>query len=152
MENVILVVHILACIGLIGVVLLQRSEGGGLGIGGGGGGGGGGLMSGRGAASALTRTTMILAAVFFATSLVLTTIATRTNNANQSIADQIADEERDDLGNSGFDLNLGSDEPADPPADDLGALPDTPPAEMQDDLADPVPDDLNTVPETETQE
>jgi len=65
MENVILVVHILACIGLIGVVLLQRSEGGGLGIGGGGGGGGGGLMSGRGAASALTRTTMILAAVFF---------------------------------------------------------------------------------------
>lgn len=86
MENVLLVVHILACIALIVVVLLQRSEGGALGIGGG---GGGGLMSGRGAASALTRVTMGLAALFFVTSLVLTTIATRSNKVDTSIAGEI---------------------------------------------------------------
>ncbi len=75
MQNVILVVHILACVALTAVVLLQRSEGGALGIGGGG--SGGGLMSGRGAAGALVRTTMIFAGVFFVTSLVLTTLANR---------------------------------------------------------------------------
>ena len=55
---------------LIGVVLLQRSEGGGLGIG-----GGGGFMSSRGSANLLTRTTAILAGCFFATSLVLSILA-----------------------------------------------------------------------------
>ena len=54
-------------VALVGVVLLQRSEGGALGIGGGG--GGGNFMSARGAANALTRTTAILAAAFFATSI-----------------------------------------------------------------------------------
>lgn len=58
MQNVILVIHILACLGMIGLVLVQKSEGGGLGIGGG---GTNSLMSGRGAAGALVRTTMILA-------------------------------------------------------------------------------------------
>ena len=106
MENVILVVHIIACIGLIGVVLLQRSEGGALGIGGG---GGGGLMSGRGAASALTRTTMILAAVFFATSLVLTTIATRSAASQGSLADSIEAEERaNEQFPSDLDLSLSA--------------------------------------------
>jgi preprotein translocase subunit SecG len=57
---------------LVGVVLLQRSEGGALGMGGG---GGGGFMSARGAANALTRTTAILAAAFFATSIALGVIA-----------------------------------------------------------------------------
>ncbi len=60
---------------LIGVVLLQRSEGGALGIGGG---GSGGFMTGRGAANFLTRLTAGLAASFFATSLLLSIIATRT--------------------------------------------------------------------------
>jgi preprotein translocase subunit SecG len=59
---------------LIGVVLLQRSEGGGLGIGGGGGGGGG-FMSNRGTANVLTRATGILAGLFFATSLILSILA-----------------------------------------------------------------------------
>lgn len=94
MENVLLVVHILACIALICVVLLQRSEGGALGIGGG---GGGGLMSGRGATSALTKVTMGIAALFFVTSLVLTTLAQRGNEAQQSIAEEIVDEEASDL-------------------------------------------------------
>ncbi|MDN5926273.1 MAG: preprotein translocase subunit SecG [Hyphomicrobiales bacterium] len=70
METVIIVIHLMVVIALVGVVLVQRSEGGGLGIG-----GGSGFMSARGAANALTRTTAILAAIFFATSLGLTLMA-----------------------------------------------------------------------------
>ena len=71
MQTLVLTIHILIALALIGVVLLQRSEGGGLGIGGGGGGGGGGFMTARGTANLLTRVTAILAACFFATSLIL---------------------------------------------------------------------------------
>ena len=74
MATVLLILHIMLALALIGVVLLQRSEGGALGIGGGGGGGGG-FMSGRGAANFLTRATAGLAAAFFATSLILALIA-----------------------------------------------------------------------------
>ena len=58
MTSVILVIHLILAIALVGIVLLQRSEGGALGMGGGGGGGGGmgGFMSGRAAADLLTRT------------------------------------------------------------------------------------------------
>jgi len=70
---IILVIHLLIAIGLVGVILLQRSEGGALGIGGGG--AGGGLMSGRQAGNLLTRTTAILATIFFVTSLALAIIA-----------------------------------------------------------------------------
>jgi preprotein translocase subunit SecG len=70
METIIIVIHLMIVIALVGVVLLQRSEGGGLGIG-----GGSGFMTARGAANALTRSTGILAAAFFATSLVLSVIA-----------------------------------------------------------------------------
>jgi len=69
MEIVILSIHLLVCICLIGLVLLQRSEGGALGMGGG---GGGALMSGRGASDALARLTSIAGAFFLATSLGLT--------------------------------------------------------------------------------
>ena len=69
MITVILVAHILLALALVGVILLQRSEGGALGIGGGG--SGGGMMSGRGAASLLTRATAILATCFIATSIML---------------------------------------------------------------------------------
>lgn len=69
MTAVILTVHVLIVLALIGVVLLQRSDGGALGLGGGG--ASGGFMTGRGAANALTRTTSLLAAAFFATSLIL---------------------------------------------------------------------------------
>jgi preprotein translocase subunit SecG len=74
MSTVLLVIHSLIALALIGVVLLQRSEGGALGIGGG---GSGGFMTGRGAANLLTRVTAGLAAGFFATSLLLSIIATR---------------------------------------------------------------------------
>ncbi|KZB60700.1 MULTISPECIES: preprotein translocase subunit SecG [Thalassospira] len=73
MQTVILVIHLLLALGLIAVILVQRSEGGGLGIGGnsGGGGGGFGVMSSRGAANLLTRTTAILAGAFMITSIIL---------------------------------------------------------------------------------
>ena len=76
MEQVLLVVHLLIALGLIGVILLQRSEGGALGIGGGGGGSGN-LFSARGVGNALTRTTAYLAVGFFITSIALTVLATR---------------------------------------------------------------------------
>jgi preprotein translocase subunit SecG len=76
METFVLVVHLIIALALIGVVLLQRSEGGALGIGGGGGGGGGGLFTARGAGNTLTRTTAWLAVAFFCTSIALTVIAT----------------------------------------------------------------------------
>ena len=70
MQHVVIVIHLMLVLALIGVVLLQRSEGGGLGIG-----GGGGFMSSRGSSNLLTRTTAILAGCFFATSLVLSILA-----------------------------------------------------------------------------
>jgi preprotein translocase subunit SecG len=74
MQTVLLVVHLIIALALIGAVLLQRSEGGALGIGSGGGGGGN-LFSARGVGNALTRTTAILALCFFITSIGLTLIA-----------------------------------------------------------------------------
>lgn len=69
MSSVLLIIHLLVTLSLIVVVLLQRSEGGGLGIGSSG--GMGGFMTGRGTANLLTRTTAILGATFFALSLAL---------------------------------------------------------------------------------
>jgi preprotein translocase subunit SecG len=71
MQTVIIVIHLMVVLAMIGVVLLQKSEGGGLGMGG----GGGGFLSSRGTANVLTRTTAILAAVFFSTSLILSILA-----------------------------------------------------------------------------
>ncbi|KZD09818.1 preprotein translocase subunit SecG [Oceanibaculum pacificum] len=87
MTTIILVIHSLLALVLIGVVLIQRSEGGGLGIGGGG--GGGGLVSARGTTNLLTRTTAILAACFMATSLVLAIMAGGSTKS-RSIVDDIA--------------------------------------------------------------
>jgi preprotein translocase subunit SecG len=76
MITVLLILHLMIAAALVGVVLLQRSEGGALGIG-----GGGGLMTGRGAANFLTRVTAGLAAAFFVTSMVLTLLAGRSDRA-----------------------------------------------------------------------
>jgi preprotein translocase subunit SecG len=70
MQTVLIVVHLLIVLAMVGLVLLQRSEGGGLGMG-----GGGGFMTTRGSTNMLTRTTAILAAAFFCTSLVLSILA-----------------------------------------------------------------------------
>jgi preprotein translocase subunit SecG len=67
-QTILLVILILIALALIGVVLVQRSEGGALGIGGG---GPGGMFSARGTANLLTRITAGLAAAFMILSLVL---------------------------------------------------------------------------------
>jgi preprotein translocase subunit SecG len=69
MQTILIAIHLIVVVALVAVVLLQRSEGGALGI------GGGGFMTGRGQANVLTRATAILAALFFATSLGLTIYA-----------------------------------------------------------------------------
>jgi preprotein translocase subunit SecG len=70
MQTLLIVVHLMIVSAMIGVVLLQRSEGGGLGIG-----STGGFLTSRGTANVLTRTTAILAGLFFATSLALSILA-----------------------------------------------------------------------------
>ncbi|MGR6430771.1 preprotein translocase subunit SecG [Rhizobium sp. PAMB 3182] len=70
MQTVLIVIHLMIVLALVGLVLIQRSEGGGLGIG-----GGSGFMSARGTANALTRTTAILATLFFITSLGMSILA-----------------------------------------------------------------------------
>ena len=86
MQNVVLIIHLLLAVTLIGLVLLQRSEGGGLGMGGGG--GGGGAMSGRAAASAMTKLTWILAIAFICTSLGLTILQVQ-KSSGSSVLDQL---------------------------------------------------------------
>ena len=83
MQNVILTIHLILALLLIGVVLLQRSEGGGLGMG-----GGGGAISARGAANALTKLTWIFAIGFIITSLTLTLLAAK-DASSGSVVDQI---------------------------------------------------------------
>ena len=72
MTTVLLLIHVMVALALVGVVLLQRSEGGGLGMGSS---GAGGFMTGRGTANLLTRTTAFLAIGFFITSLFLSWLA-----------------------------------------------------------------------------
>jgi preprotein translocase subunit SecG len=86
MHTVVLVLHLLVAIALIGFVLMQRSEGGALGIGG----GGGSLISGRGAADVMVRITGGLALVFFVTSITLTMLA-----GGQRVHRSVVEEETD---------------------------------------------------------
>ena len=70
MHTVVIVIHLMLVLAMLGVIMLQKSEGGGLGIG-----SSGGFMTSRGTANVLTRATAVLAAGFFLTSLVLSIIA-----------------------------------------------------------------------------
>jgi preprotein translocase subunit SecG len=70
MHTVVIVVHLMLVLAMVGVIMLQKSEGGGLGIG-----SSGGFMSSRGTANVLTRATAILAGLFFVTSLFLSILA-----------------------------------------------------------------------------
>lgn len=87
MENVILTIHLILALLLIGVVLLQRSEGGGLGMG-----SSGGAISGRAAATALGKVTWILAAMFIVTSISMTILASR-SASTASVIDQMGAEQ-----------------------------------------------------------
>lgn len=114
MDAVILVIHLMVAAVMVGVVLLQRSEGGALGIGGGG--GGGGFMSSRGAANVLTRTTTILAIAFFTTSITLTILA-RSGSAPTSILDEAAPATEQPARESGQDSVLPQlPKPSEPPS------------------------------------
>lgn len=106
MENVILAIHLILAFLLIGAVLLQRSEGGGLGMG-----SGGGVVSGRGAATALGKATWIIAIAFITTSITLTILSAR-DSAAGSVIDQIGG-------------TVPVEKPAAPTLPDLGAAPAT---------------------------
>jgi preprotein translocase subunit SecG len=130
MQTVLIVIHLMVVVALVGVVLLQRSEGGGLGIG-----GGSGFMTARGAANALTRATGILAIVFFATSLSLSLIA-RYGEHPIDILDRVPATSGDQSGGQngggkgGVLDKLGGKNAATPPATDSGTNPPaTTPAE-----------------------
>ncbi|WP_245846739.1 preprotein translocase subunit SecG [Paracoccus seriniphilus] len=114
-----LTIHLILAVLLTGAVLLQRSEGGGLGVGGG---SGGGVMSGRQAANALTRLTWFFGIAIFCTSIALTIIAAR-QTANSSIMDQLGvPEQQQDTDSSLPSL------PAYTPPPSTGGDPLTPPA------------------------
>lgn len=140
METVIIVIHLMVVLALVGVVLLQRSEGGGLGMG-----GGSGFMTARGAANALTRTTGILAIAFFATSLGLSLLA-RYSDRPTDILDRVpAQTEQAPGGGQGVLDQLGGNDAAAPPA--APAAPAAPaPAETITAPATPAPADATTAP------
>lgn len=135
MENVVLTIHLILALLLIGAVLLQRSEGGGLGIG-----GGGGTASARGAATAMTKVTWIFAAAFIVTSITLTILATRVSDGG-SVVDRAASTEETaietpateapadggGLAGTGLTLPGSADAPATPPRADEPAAPATNP-------------------------
>ena len=89
MTAVLLIIHVLIAAALTGVILMQRSEGGALGIGGG---GPGGMMSGRGAANLLTRITMILGALFIGNSILLAILSGVTTSTG-SVIDRVGETE-----------------------------------------------------------
>jgi preprotein translocase subunit SecG len=82
--GLLLVIQIVVCVALVGVILLQRSEGGALGMGG----GPTGFMTARGAGDLLTRTTAILGAVFFILSITLTVVAGHSSRSG-SVVDRL---------------------------------------------------------------
>jgi preprotein translocase subunit SecG len=118
MTTVLLVIHLMIAAALVGVVLIQKSEGGALGIGG----GGGGFMTGRGAANLLTRVTAVLAAAFFGTSILLAVLASQ-NSQPQSI---IEGSTPSDSGGSESPSSLPSLKPIVPPSTSEAPAPSGP--------------------------
>ena len=117
MDTVLVTAHLIIVLFLIVIVLLQRSEGGGLGIG-----GGGGMSTARSAGDGLTRTTGILAAAFFVTSLGLGIFA-RFDDSTGGLLDQIENREGDfGDGNGILDALGGGEAPVAPavPVDEGG--------------------------------
>lgn len=105
MITVILVVHLMLAVALVGVIMVQKSEGGALGMGGGG--GMSGFMTGRSAANLLTRTTAIIAAAFFATSIALALISSH-QRAQTSLIDSGAPPASSAPGTPSIPMPLGT--------------------------------------------
>jgi len=108
MENVVLSIHLILALLLIGVVLLQRSEGGGLGMGSSSSSGVGGVMTGRQAANALTRLTWLLAAGFLVTSVTLTVLAAQ-KAKDESVLDRATTEQTVPAADTTAPADQGSD-------------------------------------------
>ena len=145
MTLILLTLHTLIVFALIAIVLLQRSEGGALGIGG----GGGGFMSGRGTANALTRTTYGIAALFFATSLTLAIFADQ-GETDQTIFNEVtgADPNRDPNAEISADdlirsIGSGTETPATSSQDSGGEVTTTP-SDDDDPLSNVVQDRVPT--------
>ena len=96
MTTILLVIHLVFVIALVVVILIQRSEGGALGIGGGGSGMGG-MFSSRGAANLLTRLTAFLAAGFMATSLILTVLTSRQDRDGSILEEDQFDQQKEEF-------------------------------------------------------
>ncbi|MBX3598434.1 MAG: preprotein translocase subunit SecG [Rhizobiaceae bacterium] len=126
METVIIVIHLMIVLALVGVVLLQRSEGGGLGIG-----GGSGFMSARGAANALTRATAFLAAAFFISSLLLSILARYYTERPTDILDRLPATQTEQGSNRGVLDQLGGSAPSAPAQGDSAPSEDGAPAAAQ---------------------
>ncbi len=148
MTAVILTIHTLLVMALVGVVLLQRSEGGALGIGG----GGGGVMSGRGAANALTRTTTILGACFFITSMSLALLADR-GTTQEDVIRSITGQEGAPASEGGLTRDaledlLGAEPSAETPeAETTPIIPAAPEEPVADEAATTEEDDAPVIPE-----
>jgi preprotein translocase subunit SecG len=119
MIAVLLIIHLLIIAAMVTVILMQRSEGGALGIGGG---GPGGMMSGRGAANLLTRSTMILGALFVGNSILLAVLAS-VDESGRSVIDRMGGEQTDQLP---FDFTTMPDDEADGVETDI-EIEDAPP-------------------------
>ncbi|PTW49667.1 MULTISPECIES: preprotein translocase subunit SecG [Rhodovulum] len=121
MENVILIVHLILAVCLIGIVLLQRNEGGGLGM------GGGGTITGRAPTTPLGKLTWFFAVCFISSSIALTIIAAE-NAAGTSVVDRL-----------GIPAPAAQDEtaPGDAPATEPGLLPPAPVAPSDTPVAPP---------------
>ncbi len=125
MTAVLLIIQFLVAVALTVVILMQRSEGGALGMGGG---GAGGMMTGRSAANLLTRTTMLLGAVFIGNSILLAVLS-GVDTTNRSVIDRAGETEQSDLPFGNFDEIPSDDSPAAPALP--GAEPDAQPEPQQ---------------------
>ena len=152
MENVLLVAYLLIVLALIAVILLQRSEGGGLGMGS----GNGGFMTARGSANLLTRTTAILATLFFITAIGLTVIS-QLNRGSSSILDQAGTATEDGTAPTNVldalnqlqgDTTATDAAPVNPDAPDLALPAATPEAGTQGTVEAPAATDTPAVTET----
>lgn len=142
MQNILLTIHIIACVALVVAIMLQRSEGGALGMGGG---GTGGVISGRGAAGILVRVTMVLATIFFITSLAMTFLNNQANTAPGVLERQI---QQDGTGSPLGSGGLSSGGVTTPPASTQPATPAPAPSTTVDPLAPATPAPTTPAPAT----
>ncbi len=142
MQNILLTIHIIACIALVVAIMLQRSEGGALGMSGG---GTGGVISGRGAAGVLVKVTMGLALIFFITSISMTFLNNQANTAPGILERQI---QQDGTGSPLGSGGLSGGGVTTPPAGAQPATPAPAPSTTLDPLAPSAPAPATPAPAT----